>query len=38
MGSVFVACLAVGTPLFALGMSSLQTSLERWDYQKHAQD
>jgi hypothetical protein len=30
--------MSVGTPLAALGLYELQTRLERWDYERHAQD
>jgi hypothetical protein len=38
MSALLVAGLTVGAPLFALGLSNLQASLERWDYERHAED
>ena len=38
MSSILVVCLSVGTPLAALGLYELQTSLERWDQKRHAED
>jgi hypothetical protein len=38
MNAVQVASLAVAAPLFALGLSDLQSFLERWDQERHAQD
>jgi hypothetical protein len=38
MSALLVVCLAVGTPLVALGVSDLQASLERWDQDRHAED
>ena len=30
--------MSIGTPLAALGLYDLQTHLERWDYNRHAED
>ncbi len=30
--------MSVGTPLAALGLYDLQARLERWDYNRHADD
>ncbi len=30
--------LSIGTPIAALGLHDLQARLERWDYDRHAQD
>jgi hypothetical protein len=38
MNALLVAYCVVGTPLFAIGVSDLQSSLERWDRQRHAND
>ena len=38
MSALLVVGLVAGTPLFALGLSDLQASLERWDQQRHAED
>jgi uncharacterized membrane protein YiaA len=35
---VMVALLIAGVAVFAVGLSNLQAKLERWDYQRHAQD
>jgi hypothetical protein len=38
MSALLVICLSVGTPLFALGLHDLQASLERWVWERHAED
>lgn len=38
MNAVVLVLLLIGTPAFAVGVSRLQASLERWDYQRSAQD
>ena len=38
MNVLLMVGLAVGTPLFALGLNVLQALLERWDQQRHAED
>lgn len=38
MTAVTVALVAVGAPIFGVGVSNLQAKLERWDYQRHAED
>ena len=38
MSSLLVACVSIGTPLVAVGLHDLQAWLERWDYDRHAQD
>lgn len=38
VNAVMVVLLAVGWPMLAVGISDLQSKLERWDYQRHAQD
>lgn len=38
MNAVIAALLAVGAPVFAVGFNDLQVKLERWDYQRHAED
>jgi hypothetical protein len=35
---LLVAVLSVGMPLAALGLHHLQQSVERWDYERHADD
>jgi hypothetical protein len=32
------ALLAIGAPMFAAAINDLQAKLERWDYQRHADD
>jgi hypothetical protein len=38
MNWLLVVCLSVGTSLAALGLRDLQTSLERWVQERHAED
>lgn len=38
MSPMLLVCLSVGTPLAGLGLLKLQTRLERWDYERHAED
>jgi hypothetical protein len=38
VNAVIVSFLAVGAPIFAMGINGLQAKLERWDYQRHAKD
>lgn len=38
MNAVLVALFLVGAATFAIGISQLQTTLERWDYQRHVED
>lgn len=38
MNALFVTCLSVVVPLAALGVHELQARLERWDYERHAED
>lgn len=35
---VLVTCLSLAAPLAALGVHELQARLERWDYERHAED
>jgi hypothetical protein len=35
---VMVALLVISVAAFAVAMRNLQAKLERWDYQRHAQD
>jgi hypothetical protein len=35
---IVVVLLLIGAATFAVGLSRLQAKLERWDYQRHAQD
>ena len=36
--TLLLVCLSAATPLAALGLVELQARLERWDYERHAQD
>jgi hypothetical protein len=38
VNAVVVALFLIGAPTFAVGVSQLQATLERWDYQRRAQD
>ena len=38
MNALMMICMSVGTPLAALGLYDLQVHLERWDYNRHAED
>ncbi len=38
MSALLAVCISVGTPLVALGLHNLQTSLEGWVLERHAED
>ena len=38
MNVLLLICISVGTPLAAMGLYDLQTRLEHWDYNRHAED
>ena len=38
MNPLLMICISVGAPLAALGLHDLQARLERWDYDRHADD
>jgi hypothetical protein len=38
MSPLLMVCLSAGTPLAGFGLLKLQTRLERWAYERHAQD
>ncbi len=38
MSTLLVACFAVIAPVAGMGLMQLQTRLERWDYERHAED
>ena len=38
MNALLMICMSLGTPLAALGLYDLQVRLERWDYNRHAED
>jgi hypothetical protein len=38
MNSLIMMCISIGAPLAALGIYDLQARLEKWDYNRHAED
>jgi hypothetical protein len=38
MNALLMICLSVAAPLTAMGLHELQVRLERWDYDRHAED
>jgi hypothetical protein len=38
MSPLLMVCLWVATPVVGFGLVELQAWLERWDYERHAQD
>ena len=38
MNVLMLAVLSVGGPLVGVGVLELQARLERWDYERHAED
>ena len=38
MNAFVMICMSFGAPLAALGLYDLQMRLERWDYDRHAED
>lgn len=38
MSPLLMVYLSVGTPFAGLGLLKLQARLERWDYERHAED
>jgi hypothetical protein len=38
MSPLLIACFSAGTSLAGFGLVKLQMRLERWDYERHAQD
>ena len=38
MTSLMMVCIAVGAPVVGVGLTQLQARLERWDYERHAED
>ena len=38
MTPLLLVCIAVATPVAGLGLLDLQARLERWDYERHAED
>ncbi len=38
MTPLLMVCFSVATPIAAMGLLNLQARLERWDYERHAED
>ncbi len=38
MTPLLLACIAAAAPLAGFGLLHLQARLERWDYERHAED
>jgi hypothetical protein len=38
MTPLLMVAFSVATPLAAMGLLNLQARLERWDYERHAED
>jgi hypothetical protein len=38
VNALFVTCLSLAATVAALGVHELQGRLERWDYERHAED
>ena len=38
MSGLLVVCLSAAAPLAGIGLLNLQARLERWDYERHAED
>ncbi|OBF09628.1 hypothetical protein [Mycobacterium sp. 852002-10029_SCH5224772] len=38
MSPLLLACIAVVAPVAGVGLMQLQARLERWDYERHAED
>ena len=38
MNAMLVVCMSVSAPVVAIAVYSLQMRLERWDYDRHADD
>jgi hypothetical protein len=38
MTALMMVCVSISTPLAAFGFFDLQKRLERWDYNRHAED
>ena len=38
MNALLLICMSLGTPFAALGLYDLQTRLEHWDHERHAED
>jgi hypothetical protein len=38
MSALMLACIAVAAPVAGMGLMQMQARLERWDYERHADD
>lgn len=38
MTPLLMVCIAVAAPVAGMGLMQLQARLERWDYERHAED
>ncbi|BBY04160.1 hypothetical protein [Mycobacterium seoulense] len=38
MTPLLLVCIAAAAPIAGLGLLNLQARLERWDYERHAED
>jgi hypothetical protein len=38
MTGLLLVCFSAATPLAGVGLLNLQARLERWDYERHAED
>ena len=38
MSPLLLVCIAVAAPVAGMGLMQLQTRLERWEYERHAED
>jgi len=38
MTPLLLVCIAAAAPVVGVGLMSLQTRLEQWDYERHAED
>jgi hypothetical protein len=38
MNPLLMVCFSAATPLAGIGLLNLQARLERWDYERHAED
>jgi hypothetical protein len=38
MTPLLLACIAAAAPIAGFGLLNLQARLERWDYERHAED
>ena len=38
MTALLLACIAIAAPVAGIGLLHVQTRLEQWDYERHAED